>query len=191
MGYLTNIDIARKQVKEMKTLTVGAEEVELPNACIVPNGDVSPFLLEGAAEGKGQLILTAKLNGAGIGRASVDLELRPITDFYDKYAVEAGDYETVPNRPDLKHASSYTSNDPTDEYCLYVHGWNMAELEKDRWAETTFKRLWWQGYCGKVGIFEWPTLEGVFSYDSSEYRAWKSGRALMQLLYPDLSASES
>jgi hypothetical protein len=184
-GYLTNPTIANDQVRMSIALKVGSEEVGLAKKYIRPDGVVSPFLLEGATEGKGRLILTARLNGTDIGHTSIDLELLPITKFYDKYVVEAGQYDTVPTHPDpnLERLATYTSINPTDEYCLYVHGWNMAEWEKDRWAETTFKRLWWLGYRGRVGIFEWPTLEGFTTYDHSEFRAWKSGGALMQLLH--------
>ena len=32
--------------------------------------------------------------------------------------------------------------------------------EKDRFAETAFKRLYWQGYQGRFGEFRWPTSYG-------------------------------
>ena len=38
----------------------------------------------------------------------------------------------------------------TTPYILFVHGWNMERWEKDRFAETMFKRLYWQGYQGTV-----------------------------------------
>jgi hypothetical protein len=168
MNYLIDPETARKQVNATEALSVGSEEVELPGKYIHTGGAVAPFLLEGAAEGKGRLILTAKLNETDIGQASIELELRAINTFYDKYVVKVGEYNVVQDHPDLVRAGTYTSINPTDEYCLYVHGWNMAEWEKDRWAETTLKRLWWLGYCGRVGIFEWPTLEGKTTYDGSE-----------------------
>ena len=44
---------------------------------------------------------------------------------------------------------------PTDpngnKYILLVHGWNMPPWEKDAFAETMLKRLYWQGYKGKFG----------------------------------------
>jgi hypothetical protein len=33
----------------------------------------------------------------------------------------------------------------------------METWEKDRYAETAFKRLYWQGYQGRFGSFRWPT----------------------------------
>ena len=47
--------------------------------------------------------------------------------------------------------------DTNTPYILFVHGWNMAPWEKDRFAETAFKRLYWQGYQGRFGEFRWPT----------------------------------
>ena len=38
----------------------------------------------------------------------------------------------------------------TNDFVLFVHGWNMQHYEKSRWTETMFKRLWWQGYMGHV-----------------------------------------
>jgi len=63
----------------------------------------------------------------------------------------------------------------------------MTTFEKNRWAETCFKRLWWQGYKGAVYSFNWPTLAnnnfwdvatGEHHFDNSEFRAWLSAPAL-------------
>jgi hypothetical protein len=84
-------------------------------------------------------------------------------------------------------------------YILFVHGWNMRVWEKDRFAETAFKRLYWQGYQGRFGEFRWPTFAGfpfnefsweAFSprnYDNSESNAWASGMGLLNKL-TDLNA---
>lgn len=67
----------------------------------------------------------------------------------------------------------------------------LEEWEKDRWTETVFKRLWWQGYRGHVGSFQWPTLSGFEwhkaasepdHYNRSELRAWRSATALRNLI---------
>ena len=36
----------------------------------------------------------------------------------------------------------------------------MESWEKDRFAESAFKRLYWQGYQGRFGVFRWPTDYG-------------------------------
>jgi len=48
-------------------------------------------------------------------------------------------------------------------------------------TETIFKRLWWLGYKGRVGSFQWPTL-GWLHFDRSEIRAWHSAEALKNLI---------
>jgi pimeloyl-ACP methyl ester carboxylesterase len=69
----------------------------------------------------------------------------------------------------------------------------MQRWEKDRFAETAYKRLYWQGYRGRFGIFRWPTGNGfdaTFSeilldsrnYDNSEFTAWQSSVGLTNLL---------
>ena len=35
-----------------------------------------------------------------------------------------------------------------------------CDPNKDRFAETAFKRLYWQGYQGRFGSFRWPTDYG-------------------------------
>src|SRR5208283_520353 len=85
--------------------------------------------------------------------------------------------------------------DPNTPYILYVHGWNMETWEKDRFAESAFKRRYWQGYQGRFGIFRWPTTFHVPTgnraldtaalipiYDPGEYNAWRSADGLLNLL---------
>ena len=85
------------------------------------------------------------------------------------------------------------SYDPTipaeNNYILFVHGWNLADWEKDAFAETAFKRLYWQGYKGHFGAFQWPTGYGFGSwktvindpdnFDNSEFNAWNSATWLI------------
>ena len=88
---------------------------------------------------------------------------------------------------------------PTDpngnKYILFVHGWNLAPWEKDAFAQTMLKRLYWQGYKGKFGTFQWPTTyvtssneyfvskgEQITGYDDGEFTAWQSAVPLEQLL---------
>jgi hypothetical protein len=81
----------------------------------------------------------------------------------------------------------------------------MRPEDKVVFANTAYKRLFWQGYTGGFCDFEWPTLvdsEGPrqmpwwgsavmgkgwwqatnFTYDASEYQALRSGHALADLL---------
>jgi hypothetical protein len=63
----------------------------------------------------------------------------------------------------------------------------MPTWTKDRYAETEFKRLYWQGYHGRFGEFRWPTtVQGVLNFntafDDSEFNSWKSAKGLLNLL---------
>ena len=74
----------------------------------------------------------------------------------------------------------------------------MEFWEKDRFAETAFKRIYWQGYQGRFGVFRWPTgfgftgsywqaLTDPRNFDNSEYTAWQSAVGLLNKLN-DLNA---
>jgi len=105
-----------------------------------------------------------------------------------------------------------------NETVVLVHGWNMTDGTqtsgpssdwKKAFAETAFKRLYWQGFRGQFTAFDWPTFadtEGPiqdvdpwiidhlypgamvelaflnFTYNASEYQAFRSGRSLMTFL---------
>ena len=70
--------------------------------------------------------------------------------------------------------------------CIYVHGWRMTYAETMTWADTSYKRLWHQGFKGKFYSFRWATYStdtvnpytDYFTYNPSEYRAWLCGPAL-------------
>jgi len=70
-------------------------------------------------------------------------------------------------------------------YILHVHGFNLETWEKDRFAETEYKRLYWQGYQGRFGEFRWPTTlqnANPRAFDNSEIQAWNSAAGLLNLL---------
>jgi hypothetical protein len=114
----------------------------------------------------------------------------------------------------------------TDTVVL-VHGWNMTDGTqttgpssdwKKAFAETAFKRLYWQGFRGNFTAFDWPTfadtegplqdqdprildrwypgalIENAYrnmTYNASEYQAWRSGQSLMNYLASIRSTSGS
>jgi hypothetical protein len=155
-------------------------------------------------------------------KQTLDLDLRDIKDLYTRmqvpYRIGARDdrfTHFVPGtqEQDLPHFgaaqalhSGNTRGIPflsgTDTVVL-VHGWNMTDGTqtsgpktdwKRAFAETAFKRLYWQGFRGNVTAFDWPTfadqegrLQGDlaffnFTYNASEYQAFRSGRSLMTFL---------
>jgi hypothetical protein len=71
------------------------------------------------------------------------------------------------------------------EYLIFVHGWRMTYEDSQKYGEIMFKRLWQTGYKGRFASIRWPTYSeatssgaGLFTYNSSDYRAWLSGRGL-------------
>ena len=182
------------------------------------------FLFEGVARGMGRLVITLNTGTRGnytkIGEGgAVYMDLKNIKELYERWTVGDGPTPGVfaggggnPNTPagisqdrlpagvqGLQYSSGSSGlSIPTDangnKYILFVHGWNMPPWEKDAFAETMLKRLYWQGYKGKFGTFEWPTTysssssdnfnkaQQILSYDDGEYSAWKSAVPLEQLL---------
>ena len=167
-----------------------------------------PFLFEGVKPGKGQLqLVILKKDGTNyteIGEGpGAWMDLKKIGDMYEHWSVgnaSGGAPDAVAVRiPSLSGSSTvfkYDDGSPSPEerkYILYVHGWNMERWEKERFAETAYKRLYWQGYKGRFGLFSWPTTNGVegnlrdaafdsTNYDRGEWAAWKSATPLRTLL---------
>jgi hypothetical protein len=47
------------------------------------------------------------------------------------------------------------------------------------WSDSSYKRLWHQGFKGKFYSFRWATFSpSLFTYNDSEYRAWLCGSSL-------------
>jgi hypothetical protein len=67
---------------------------------------------------------------------------------------------------------------------MLIHGWNMTAGDRVSFADTAYKRLYWQGYQGTFGLFSWPTqtapnpFADPGNYNRSEEIAWNSGAAL-------------
>ena len=180
-SYISQKAVAENQIKAKKLLTVSGTEQEIPLEQFKKN--LLPFLLEGCSTGDGQISAFIKYKGNVIAERKIQLKLDPITNFYDFFSLN-DIQQTISNV--MSNARRATYQPSSNDYILYVHGWNMQPYEKTRWTETMFKRLWWQGYDGRVGAFAWPTLtEGAITtggtYNDSEFRAWHSGKVLKDL----------
>ena len=163
------------------------------------------LLFEGCTAGKGQLkLVILKKDGTDyteIGEGpGVWFDLKKIGDMYEHWSVgnsNGGAPNAVAGRiaslSGSGSAFSYTASSLEEQkYILYVHGWNMEQWEKERYAETAYKRLWWQGYKGRFGLFSWPTTNGFTTkfdaavnstnFDQGEFTAWRSATPLRQLL---------
>jgi len=138
-------------------------------------------LFEGKSPGSGELALVLKINNKEIYRKTIKLTLRDISEFCRKWRVEADNNDQVLIPSDIQEINNVKYTPKTDDIILYVHGWKMADWEKKRYAETMFKRLWWQGYKGHFGYLDWPTYtEGDF--DKSDFRAYQTGEYLKRLI---------
>jgi hypothetical protein len=151
----------------------------------------------------------------GAGGGSVTFDLEDIKNLYERWTVGQGNGNitesagtgTLPaasanlstaNLPSGQStAFEYDDDDPglsvvgdaeENDYILFVHGFNVAPWERDAYAETMLKSLYWQGYKGKFGTFEWPTTYGYSnvlmpdSFDTGEYIAFASAAPLESLL---------
>jgi hypothetical protein len=162
------------------------------------------LLFEGCTAGSGHLKLVFfKRSGETYTEIAetpgVWLKLEKIGDMYEHWSVGNGN-GSIPDSIAARvpasggsSAFSYGVASPEEQrYILFVHGWNMEKWEKERFAETAYKRLWWQGYKGRFGLFSWPTTHGFedemdaildsTNFDRGEFSAWRSAAPLRQLL---------
>ena len=152
-------------------------------------------------------------NGNVLAQAAQWIQIVDIKQMYERWTVGDNPTNVPATTPGLvtdglaAGVSGFQYDTPLDTntpYILFVHGWNMEPWNKDRWAETAFKRLYWQGYQGRFGEFRWPTdfgfqglstvltnIDEADNFDNSEFQAWRSAPALLNLLtslnaeYPD------
>jgi hypothetical protein len=149
------------------------------------------FLFEASGEGKGLLVLSFWSEGRRISETpGVWLDLKDVKQMYQR-AIATPDSLTPPyesnestfNDRDVSYMPDVTPRfePPVNEerQCLvFVHGWKATEADAANAGQTMYKRLWWQGFNGRFATFRWPTYTSAFSYNSSEWRAWKYGKSL-------------
>ena len=86
--------------------------------------------------------------------------MKDVKDMYERYTVgdvqdantsvlSSVDYQHWPckNRNTMPTPSNQVFTPPSDEtqdYMLWVHGWNISPFDKDSYGDTAFKRLFWQ-----------------------------------------------
>jgi hypothetical protein len=195
-GYLTNSASATNQINNIQSPYVGrlgpGQSIQIYYTFFTNYWLGNHFIWCGVSNGGGALNLTiADANGNTLAQATTYIQIVDIKQLYERW--------TVGDRPNVAptNVASLTSEGlspgvkafqytlPTETnipYILYVHGYNMALWEKDRFAETEFKRLYWQGYQGRFGAFNWPTANHALQFGSSELQAWDSAPGLLNLL---------
>ncbi len=199
IGYLTNETVANEQLGS--SLYVGrigpGVGIQKPAYTFGNGYGLNHLIWCGVSNGVGQLTMTiADGNGNPLAQASQWIQIVDIKQMYERWTV--GDAPSqpptttpVPAADDLptnvmQQPFLYSTNTiPGTPYILFVHGWNVSLYDKDREAETAFKRLYWQGYHGRFGSFQWPTTVqnlNLRAFDNGEYQAWQSGVGLLDLL---------
>jgi hypothetical protein len=208
IGYQTNLTTASNQINTNLCQYIGRlgpGSNILLNASTFSNSWAGDhYIWCGVAAGSDQLNLTIT-DGSGntLAQSSQYIQIQDIKQMYERWTV--GDISNTPSGsfpplqpmtkplpaednfspgyPTVSFAYSYDpAYDTNDTYILFVHGYNMDSWEKDRYAETAYKRLYWQGYQGRFGEFRWPTYPTFIGFDSSERQAWLSGAGLLNLL---------
>ena len=211
IGYLTNSTTAFIQEDTLLCPYVGrlgpGQSIQLNASTFSNHWAGNHFIWCGVNYGSGALTMTiADGSGNTLAQTTMYMQLVDIKQMYERWTV--GDNPTInptntaylaeeglqPFTQAFQYGPATDTNTP---YILYVHGWNMKIWDKDRFAESAFKRLYWQGYQGRFGSFRWPTdygFEGNWSaltnprnFDNSEFQAWKSAKGLLNKLN-DLNA---
>ena len=206
-NYLFDETTASNQVNNAASLYLGVLTSATPINLNIETNFNEHFIFCGTTNGTAQIDLQIfDENTNVVADAPLYLQVNEIKQMYERWTV--GDNSNATNMPPLlapilatdrlqanppAEAFEYPAPQNTNTpYILYVHGWNMESWEKDRYAETAYKRLYWQGYQGRFGLFRWPTgfgFSGIISaaidarnYDNSESNAWASAIGLTNLL---------
>ena len=210
IGYLTNGLTGAIQAENTSCPYVGrigpGRSVQLNSSQFAGNWAGNHFIWCGVSNGSGALNLTiADGGGNPLAQATIYIQIEDIKQMYERWTVGDNPNNAPTNVAQIAQndlaagetAFQYSeASDTNTPYILYVHGWNMQLWEKDRFAESAFKRLYWQGYQGRFGLFRWPTDSGFAgawtqlltspsekdNYDSSENQAWLSATGLLNTL---------
>lgn len=167
-----------------------------------PNSHMMQLMFEAIRPGQGELVVSFMRNGQVVADRAIHLDVRYVDELYEHHTIAYtpavgpdGDWSSsndtidpkatpvavVPNFASGAQARTFSA---TDDYFLFVHGWNMNTFGRKAFAATAFKRLYWQGYRGTFGLFSWPTQYGsdLSNFNRSEEVAWSSGQGLNNLL---------
>jgi hypothetical protein len=176
------------------------------------NDSTAHLIFEGTSKGKGELVVTIHDKyGAKLGEGSgIWMDLLDVREMYQRARV-ANEAEQIPPPATNPAPPAQTwkwdpwnwrySEDPqaTEKTAIFVHGWRLKYMDYMNWSDTSYKRLWHQGFKGKFYSFRWATFSGdnnglpygfdeniegtAFppggtTYNASEYRAWLCGPTL-------------
>lgn len=121
------------------------------------------LIFDGSSEGSGNLVLLLKWpNQDSVEVVKIPMMIRKVRDMYEHWT--AGDHNSAsfsmpPTQPEkTSDSGSYDQTSLEEEdVIVFVHGWRMRPWERRNFADTSYKRLWHQGYKGRFFHFSWPT----------------------------------
>ncbi len=158
------------------------------------SGGTKHLLFEGVSVGTGELVLTISQNGTNIGSTSAFIDLKDVKDMFE-HVVVTNITDATPAAYNSGYLeANHVDVDPTEDnkIIVFVHGWRMGNWDYKSFSETMFKRLYWQAYRGRFVYVRWPTpfpkddyvlpFLDLFTYNRSEFRAFKSGQAVSDYL---------
>jgi pimeloyl-ACP methyl ester carboxylesterase len=203
VGYLTDTSAAADQFTKVYLYEQLMFDYGSKLATIAPgssytipldaiNGGLSfdRFLFEGVDRGSGRLVLAVYRDETKLVETSAYIDLRDAKELYEQ-AIVTSVQQQWPEMVEENHVSGFQLQQVPDpapdgykEVAVFVHGWRMSNWEYFNFAETMYKRLYWQGYQGRFAALRWPTRSGdtdpffgldYATYNRSEHIAFKSG----------------
>ncbi len=189
-AYLTNVADAAYQTNISATARLGPGG----SITVITNGTsiADRFIWCGVKKGVGQLTLTFLQGSNVLASTSAYIEVKDIKEMYERYTVGDAPSTTIAptNVAQLAQNGVATpfqyppASSADTPYILLVHDYDLPMWKKDSYAETAFKRLYWQGYQGRFGLFRWPGVyNGILRpLNDSEFNSWRSGVGLLNLL---------
>jgi hypothetical protein len=210
--YLTNGTAAVRQRSKTCIGDTYTETIFIPKSYWLGRSNSEAHLIfEGVRKGMGELVLMIKPeNASEVESTSIHLNLLDVREMYQRARV-ANEAEQIPSPATNPAPPAQTwiwdpwnwpySEDlqATEKTAIFVHGWRLKYMDYMNWSDTSYKRLWHQGFKGKFYSFRWATFSGdnnglpygfdenvegtAFppggtTYNASEYRAWLCGPTL-------------
>ena len=177
IGYQTNETVATAQINAIQCPYIGrlapGGSIQLNASQFANSWAGNHFIWCGVNYGNGGLNLTiADANSNVLAQTTAYIQIVDIKQMYERYTV--GDNPNVAplttpilaseNLPAGRAVISNIRHRRTPirlTFCMCMAS-TWPTWDKDRYAETEYKRLYWQGYQGRFGEFRWPTtVQGV------------------------------
>ena len=212
--YLKDLTAAQSQISK-SPFSINNGVILIPSSYWVQSGNSTANLIfEGETEGLAKLVVVIqKEDGTEICQGTGTwIQLMDVRKMYQRARI-VNEAEQIPDPWVNQNPPAQTwnwdpngnpySEDPNADAvtAVLVHGWRMPYNCYVNWADTSYKRLWHQGFKGKFYSFRWPTYSadntifrnnsfdnwqetnapvppGGMTYNPSEYRAWLCGPAL-------------